>query len=410
MAWIENIKRDYTITCGDGVKFVPNWLNARRSVEFNISVFNFRNIKGSKVDRQQPMGRVYDIEIYFQGENNLNIATDFMDSAENKKPWQVSHPMYGQLFVQPLSLSLDDRDFNVTKVTGQMMETIGNTLIKTNIDPIETIKAKALQTDITSATAYETNIPEALASDISQMQDNSTFVLNAQLAFATITQDAQAATNAYNQANAAIDNAASDTFAAIRGIQRLINLPATFSNTIVRRVNFLINTAAQLYSDITTLTTPRQKRLYENNMAAMYTTMCVASVTNPSASDYNYRVTVVQLIDTMLASYNTFLENLNVLQTDTGDNPDSYVPNFDTLNQLDSVFKFTIANLISIAENAKQQRFYTLPSNSTVILLAYKFYGLLPDDSTITQVINENALGLNDLLILKKGRVIYYYV
>lgn len=410
MSWIDTIKRDFVITTGDGAKFKPNWLNANRVMDFNIAVFNYKNVKGSKVDRGQPMGLVYDIEIYFQGADYLTTSEDFKTSSENPKPWQIVHPMYGPLFVQPLGLRFDNREYNVTKVTGQIMETIGAKLLKVNISPIDTIQAKKLSTDITTATAYTVTVPTAFADDIAEMQEKSTFIERAQLAFVNGTENYQQVVNTYNRANAAIDNAFADSFTAIRAMQDLINLPANFINTIGRRVNFLLTQSLDLYAALTGLTTPRLKRLYENNVATIITTMCSASVTNPTPSDYRRRADVVAIIADITTAYNTYITNLDTLQTDTGGTPTSYVPDFDSQTQINTLVKFTVANLFSIASGAKQERVYVTPTQTNLILLAYKLYGLLPDDSTISQVIQENNICLNELIQIKKGREFVYYV
>ena len=120
MSWIENAKKDFTIimqTKHGNITYTPNWLNARRSIDYNIAEFNFKNVAGTLVKRSQPMGVRYDIEIYFQGEDNLIKAQDFLDSAADPRAWTVSHPMYGQLYVQPIGLGFDDSNLNATKIT-----------------------------------------------------------------------------------------------------------------------------------------------------------------------------------------------------------------------------------------------------------------------------------------------------
>ena len=66
--------------------------------------------------------------------------------------------------------------------------------------------------------------------------------------------------------------------------------------------------------------------------------------------------------------------------------------------------------MLLLAENAAQQRIYRTEKDTNVILMAYKFYGLLPDDSTIQRVIDENNICLNEILQIKKGRDLVYYV
>ena len=86
--------------------------------------FNFPGVSGSLVSRRLPKGRRYALELYFQGEDNTTIADAFETSADDPRPWTLSHPLYGQLTVQPLSLSFDNSKMNSTRVTGTVVETI----------------------------------------------------------------------------------------------------------------------------------------------------------------------------------------------------------------------------------------------------------------------------------------------
>lgn len=411
MAWIEDINKDYKITTGDGVTYTVNWLNARRAMDFNYAIFNFKGVKGSLIDRREPMGRVYDVEIFFQGEDNLQRGKDFLESSENKKAWQISHPMYGPLYVHPISsLDFDDSSFNATRLTFRVMETIGAAMAKSLINPVDVIQSKKFATDAAFAQAFVTEIPAPTAADVSQLMTNVSTAERLQAAYATTLEDAETVANTFNAVNIAIDNAATDAFAAINGVQAMLNLPGNFIDTVFSRIRFLVRTGQALYAAATSITAPDLKKIYENNMAALIGTMCFSTVTNVTAQDYPNRGSVVEIIDTINTAYNEYLANLDQLQSANNGDTDSYIPDFGSINELNSLMYFTLSNLFSIAANAKQQRSMILADDSNVIQVAYDLYGLSEDDSTVTQVINDNNIGLNELLQLKKGRKIIYYV
>jgi hypothetical protein len=312
--------------------------------------------------------------------------------------------------VQPLGLSYDDSSFNSTKVTGRVMETIGRNRVLTNNSPVDVIQLKKFDTDAAFAQSYAIDVAPPITADVSAMQFNVTTAERLQLAFATISEDAELVRNTYSDVNAQIDNAFADAFSAVAGVQRMLSLPTIFVNSIFSRIDFLQRTAQALYSAITGLTVPSLKKLYENNVAALITSMCAASVTNVTATDYPNRNSVVQIITILADTYNEYVVNLDALQTETGDTPDSYIPNFDSINLLNDIVSYTISNLFVIASNAKQERTLTLSRDNNVINVAFEIYGLLEDDSTITQIINDNNIGLNEIMQLKKGRQIIYYV
>jgi hypothetical protein len=66
--------------------------------------------------------------------------------------------------------------------------------------------------------------------------------------------------------------------------------------------------------------------------------------------------------------------------------------------------------LFEIAISAQQERSILCDSDTNVILLAHRFYGLLLDDSTIQRVMDNNSIGISEILDIKKGRKILYYV
>jgi hypothetical protein len=69
-----------------------------------------------------------------------------------------------------------------------------------------------------------------------------------------------------------------------------------------------------------------------------------------------------------------------------------------------------ISNLYSIAFAAKQEREYVLDKDSNPILLTHKFYGLDKNDVNLEKFISTNDIGLTEILNIRKGRKIVYYV
>lgn len=410
MSWLNNIKEDYTITTGDGVKYTVNWLNANRVREYNVAEFNFKNVSGTLVDRRLPLGTRYDIEIFFQGGDNLIKGQDFIKSADNVGAWTVSHPMYGSIYVQPISLKFDDSQFNVTRITGTVIETIGRPRLAANISPLDIIEAQKISTDEAYAAAFQNYIPSPTTIDVISIDTDVTTMERLQAAFVTVTEDAEKVQNAYNTVNAALDATLRDAFTIVNSTQAFLNLPATFANTITNRVNFLVRSFQALAARIDSLHLPDIKRIFECNAASIVSTMCSTTVTGIDQNSYPNRSVVVAITESIVDTYNNYVTDLDGLQTDTGGRDDSYIPDFTAINSLTNLVYFTVANLFSIAENAQQQRIYTCEADTDVVALAYKLYGLQPDDSTISKIVNDNTIGGTELLVIKKGREIIYYV
>jgi hypothetical protein len=69
-----------------------------------------------------------------------------------------------------------------------------------------------------------------------------------------------------------------------------------------------------------------------------------------------------------------------------------------------------LSQLFVIAVGAQQQRRYVLSVDSNPIILSHRFYGPSEDDSNLDRFISQNNIGINEILQLKKGREVIYYV
>jgi hypothetical protein len=119
---------------------------------------------------------------------------------------------------------------------------------------------------------------------------------------------------------------------------------------------------------------------------------------------------VISIIDILYAYLNAYLARLDDLQSNNYSSTDSYIPDPQSLFDLTSLVNKTIANLFKIALGAKQERIVYLDKSSNVINLTHRFYGLDPDDLNIQSFISTNKIGINEMLNIKKGRKIVYYL
>ena len=71
MSWIERIQKGITITTGDGNSFTPLYVINSKNVEFNVAEFEFPNIGGTLVKRSEWKGTKFQLQIIFQGDDNI---------------------------------------------------------------------------------------------------------------------------------------------------------------------------------------------------------------------------------------------------------------------------------------------------------------------------------------------------
>lgn len=409
MSWLDRINSGMTITTGDGKSYSPNWMNAQKSVEYNISEFEFPEIAGTLVYRGTPMGRKFPLEFYFQGDNHLDTAEAFETSANDNRPWVISHPLYNEILVHPVSLTFDNTKLNTSKVTGTVIETISDIYPKSNLDPVDQIEQQQQIASDAQGDAFVASIPTPNSSDVSELQSNNKALYDKSILSATTTAASEELRSLYAASTSAISTATTEPLLAIRATQRTIEYPAQFETTVSNRMNTLLGSFNTLLDGVVNIARNASKFIFENNAGSTIGAMCLA-VSTPLEDDYTNRTDVLKQIANITNSYNAYLLALDELQTENNGKTDSFIPSENGIRQLTRLVNYTIANLFSIALGAKQERIVILTSASNPISLTHRFYGLEETDENLELFISQNNIGINEMLEIKAGRTIIYYV
>lgn len=410
MSWVEKIKTGLTITCGDGKQYTPNWMNAKKAIEYNVSEFDFPNIPGTLIKRELVRGRKYSIRLFFQGDDHLDVSEAFEMSARDSRPMILKHPFYGRLVVQPLGFDFDNSQYNITEITGTVVETILEDYPTAVIDPKEEIKNNSITTNGALAlSAYsEIQAKGVKPATITRQKSLLEKINAANEKIININSDTEEYYNVYNKAYASIDAISLTPAVTVSLIQSVITAPVEFSTGVTSKLNTLSNNLQSMIDSLVNVLLI-DKYMFEANAGTVITAMCQASAA-PTDTDYANRDDVLLIIDQLLTAFNTYIDQLDSLQTGNGGAPDSYIPNAEALQGLSNLVNFTLSELFNIAESSKQQRSIILEYDSNWILLAHRFYGLKTDDSTITELMEQNTVGPAEVLQVMKNRKVVYYV
>lgn len=408
MSWIEKIKNGIIITTGDGKQYEPLYIITSREKEYYVAEFNFINISGSLVKREQPKGKRHSFEFTFQGENHLDTSEAFDKSADDTRPWTISHPYYGQLLVQPLSLKHDPTGLNTSVFTGEFVETISEEYPRIGVDPSDKGK-QAVSNYRASNVDLIVNevVPNAAA--INQMNSAVSDVYSLGAANVEAGELSNEYFQLFNNAQSYINNSASQLSLAATYMGDMLFFPSSFVVSVKTRLKLLVSQYVSLASGINELFTPNDKKIYEANAGTLISAM-VNSALNPISTDYTNAVDVISVIDIILDNYNDLIEGLSNLQTISGGLTDSYVPDYDGIFGLNLAVNFTVSNLMAVSMGAKKARYYILTIDSNPILLAHRFYGLTDEMDNIQKFMDENDIDLPEVLQIKAGREVVYYV
>jgi hypothetical protein len=406
MSWIDKIQNSFTITTGDGLNYTPNWLNAQKEISWNVAEFDFENIDGTLVKRSRPRGNRYNFELYFQGENHLDVSDAFEISAKDNRPWIVAHPLYGQLNIQPVSMSFNNSDYNVTKITGSFVETILEEYPGQSNDPVDEIATLKGNNDETFVNSLDST---PTAGDVNSLKNDNERLYKQGAKVVNDKTLSEEYFNAFNKANSAILVGTAAPLQAMRQVQAMINLPSQFKVSVQNRIQLFSDQFQGLRRSLDTITRPSTKKIYQINAGAVVGAMCVAS-SLPQSGDYTNRSSVLSIITTVISVYNQYILDLDGFQTDNNGDMESFIPDYYSHKELNYLVNFTVSNLFGIALGTKQERTFVCPEETDLITVTHRLLGLDPEDKNIDEIINLNTIGLNEILSIRKGREIVYLV
>jgi len=403
MSWTELVTNEYIITTGDGREYRPLSVNWQKSTEYNISEFNFVGVDGTLIEKRRPKGRRFPLEIYFQGEDHLDTSTAFETSAKDVRPWTVTHPYYGRLTVHAASLTFDNTQHNVTKITGVLLETIAEDGVTATVNAPERVaELKAISDESLAA-------PVQVDSQVQNTLQTQTQTVYNEGAKTVTGADGNTYFKAFNTASTSILNATNEPLTAMREIQAMINAPSQFQQSVESRLNTLRSQFDLLTNSITNALTPFQKRTYEANAGTIVGATASTAV-NPQTGDYGSTMAALSVIDQITTLYTDYLTALDGMQTETGGSPDSYIPDGQAQSDLSQLVGASISGVFDIALNAQQERSVILEYDSDIINLTHRFYGIDVTDTNIDRFINTNGFGLSQMLVVRANTVVVYYV
>jgi len=399
---IDNV--EFTIETGDGSKYFPLWKGGEKETEYNTSLFDFINVKGTLVDRKKPRSPFFNLVFWFQGIDYLDIARKFEVSAADSRPWKIEHPIYGSIKGQPLSFKRNDDNLNLVEITIPFWESIEIDYPFTNYSIKDNTRDKRTSLYALASLSYVANNPVASAdipklktsiSDMSgamkSMQDNSTY------------SEFQ---NQLNKGLKAIDNLLDDPFNAIQNIQAFLDLPTTYTQVLEARLASYESIYSRLESTINSVA---DKKYFESISASLIASFSVVLVT-PQTGDYILVSDVFNASQRLASLYSKYLTKLDELKVSIYDVNNSFNPDASVQSELSSLVMYTISNLYKLSFEAKREKIIVVDKDTNPILLVHRYIGLDADDENLANFVATNNIKLRELFLVKKGREVRFQI
>lgn len=373
------------ITTGDKKEFelLVRQNDNSMSYEFNNSIYDFINKEKSFIDRRNVKSRVLNIIGVFQGADNQSQSEQFRISSLDKNYWILNHPIYGVIYGQPLRVNFRNEDLNTTIVEVDFWETIIDSKgVTSTISAVEKLDNLYVDLVTDGANAFDGQDKRNLQSNLNVVRDNYQ-----SLYYNNISEFLEQ----YQEVSKSIDN--------------VIRLPEQYIQDIFAFNNLAAKIKTDVFSKIDRTQNILNSILTDQNTTSKFKEISGASVLGTMAQsiieiDTNLitRLQLVELNKTVVSAYNGYFLQLENEQLD-----------FELQSTLYSMIWIAVYNLFNVTYNARQEREYVCETDTNVILLTFKFMGIVTDEN-LRFFKKVNNINTNELFNIKQGRIIKYYV
>ena len=404
MAWkdnLENIK--FTIKTGDGAVYYPLWRDSTKSTKLNFAKYDFINVKGSFIDRKESESGSFPLNFYFTGEDNLDQAKAFENSAKDKRLWNITHPFYGTLSGHPTNIERNDNSFGNTEINVLFWESIADDYPQDTDSIPDEVNERVNQINSIGIQNYVSKA-KPQTGDINDLK-SSIEISAARFEPDSINFNEYIALK--NKSLGNLNLLVQETEVAISGAQLVLSEPAIFE----RNIRSKIDSIKAAYAEIKNTINPenRQSKYYFESQSATLLGNFAKSAVNPLPDDYIVRSDIESVNSELLFLYNDYLITIDGNQVPIENTSDEYSPDIGLQSALIDLIAYTGQALFIISFDARQERSIILDKDSNLIVLTHRFLGLASDENlqTFKRI---NNMGLSETYRIKKGRLITYYI
>lgn len=420
MSWIEDVTElELIIITGDGEEYRPQYLKPRRKRRLNAVPIEFNDIPGALVLRGETSYTEYSLELYFQGEDHLEVAERFDESANDRRNWTINHPYYKSyepIICQPVSIDQNNKNDNVSKFTVKVIETIDNvnpsyadslayTVQKAVNDAQSGLNEGAIQ-------AVEPGMEEIMLPAFLRV-----------LQAVTTSSELEAVKGAIADAKRVINEAeaiAAKIETTMGEIANVLRAPGRFIADVKTRLNSIVESYEDMKNAFNGFSSLFEKNLFESaggiTVIAAVETSVIPVLENAETQDvdteivdYLSRKDVFTTIDTLTAFYEDYIKELGDMSSEDDNTLESYYPNGNTIFLVKDAVQKATGNLLKIAADARIERTYTLTEDMPLLVLTGKLLGSYKKDD-VESFIRYNDFLRDEFIVIKKGRKVVYYV
>lgn len=396
MSWETRITKG-AFTSPSGVRIEFDTSSVSRSREKFTVGFNFPDVRGTYVQDNGASGQRFPVTAFFSGPDCDLQATLFEEICGEPGIGILEHPMYGRFDAMPFGVIQRDDDLvsglNQSVVTLEFFEVLLDTYPIQNTDYRAGINA-ALSAYNSASAGQLTNV------DLSTVSKRGEFLSNFNNAVKSVKSSLRKVADAQVEVQKTFDTI---DRSLNEGVEALVGDPATIAFQTLQLIQTPARSAALISDKI---------KAYSSLMASVINSgydfltadlFAAGAHSGVISSALNTQLTrkseALKLATQILASFDA----LNTWRETSSDGDTGEV--YQSLNYATSI---TVGYLIQLSFTLKRERIVTITRDRTIV----DFMGEVFDDidANIDFFILSNNLSGSEILELKKGRQVVYYV
>ena len=423
--WQARLRDHISLTAPDGSNYVAAWKGNDISGTLRVGEFNVPLVDGTIA---QPMGSnslTFPLTLYFDGVGNDTDAMAFLRKlCSSRGAWQVIHPVYGTLTLQPMgnpTLSADPTESgNVTKVETTWLET---TIQTASISTSELGGATSAQVDtamLSSGAQFTAHLNVTDTEAMAAAAATGTAGLGAFSASGLGTliagaSDAQAAfATAYAGVQAALVAVPLDAVSAAGQVQALMQLPALVAGDIGAKITAFGDFCTRLTGQV--VPGSDADSVNQAIMSELWLTGAVEgaalAITTATPATRDAAVNAITGLQALFAQVTTFLDACQTASAGNNANA-QYISATGVWADLARLIGMASVYLLRLTYDLKIAKRFTLdrPRHpGEIVVSEYAPTDSADYDGLYDLFIASNNLSGNDILLLPAGREVVVYV
>lgn len=408
--WMARVRPEIKFISPEGNEFTAKWQKNRNPSEKKIGIFNLPGLNGSVTQDLGIAGKKYPLILFFEGLNHDIEAKRFESSFSERGAWTVTHPVDGEILLQPISIN---PDINPT-------ESGSYTMVETEwivpYQPEQEISLAEMQSDIEQK---KIDAQESMEDqfDISQASASEQLAVvnstqTAMETFQDVYENYEEMQEYIQSIQATITEAQIQAQALVTEIVNLIQTPSLLEMDISTKIERLSEFVDSILENIPGETRPADR----NTVLVQELFLSAAVLSIPdliTENDFQTKSEIIDTVENISEMFSTIIDGLDSIMDNFSNKALDlqYFSQSQAFSSLSRLMMSLTAYMLRISFDLKTEKRITITKPTPPIMAVIEQYGTLGDDDyLLDEFIVINQLSGNEILLLPPGKEVVMYV